>query len=105
MFTPECGRHSGFRVSYDPAILLEDDILATLIKADHAQDGPRDSGALHPELEGDTFAAAASEVEFTLILDLAVVGCKIMQPVARAIAFAQLVFWEGSWVADIIDGA
>ena len=88
MCTPECGRRSGFRVSYDPAILLEDDMFATLSKADHAQDGPRDSGALHPELEGDTFAAAASEVEFTLILDLAVVGCEVVQPITRAIAFA-----------------
>ncbi len=105
MLAPEGCRHSGLRVSYDSAVLLEDDILATLRETDHAQNWPRDSGSLHFELEGDAFAAAASEVKFTLVLDLAVVGCEVVQPVARAIAFAQLVLWEGSWVADVIDGA
>ena len=105
MCSPACGRHSGFRVSYGSAVLLEDDILGTFSKADHAQDGARNSGALHPELEWDAFAAKARQAEFPLVLDLAVVGCEIVQTFTRAIAFASFVLREGSWVTDIIDGA
>ena len=76
MCSSECGRHACLRVPDDSAVLLEHDILATLSEADNAQDGPRDSGALHPELEGGTFAAAASQVEFTLILILPLLAAR-----------------------------
>jgi hypothetical protein len=59
---------------------------------------------LHLELKWHPLAATARQVELPLILDLAIVGCEVVQPVARSIDLAQLVLREGPWVADVVDG-
>ena len=70
-----------------PPFVLEYDILATFSKANYAQYWARDFSALHLELEPYTVAAPARQVELPLVLDLAIVGCEVVQSVARSFDF------------------